>query len=152
MFKKKNNWFINIRVQKEVEPNNTYSSSFAVDLGEKIIATTVLSSEQKPVFYGREVRGIRKKYAYIRKQLGKKKLLKEIKRIGQKEQRKITDCLHKISNIIVNLALTNNSAIVVGELKAIRKSAKDRRFNRIVSNMPYYELTQMLNIRQIGMV
>ncbi len=102
-----------------------------------------------PKFYGKEVRGVRKKYAYIRKQLGRKKLLTEIKRFGQKEQRKVTDCLHKISNEIVDLALTSNSTIVVGDLKGIRKSAKGkgRNFNRIVSNMPYYELSQMIEYK-----
>lgn len=144
LIKGKKDWFINIMVQKEIELNNTYTSILAVDLGEKVIATTVLSSKQTPTFYGRKVRGIRKKYAYIRKQLGRKKLLKEIKRLGQKEQRKVTDILNKISSDIVKEAHTSNSLIVLGDLKGIRKSAKGKRFNRIVSNMPYYELTQMI--------
>ena len=149
LFKHKKDWFINITVQKEVELNNTYTSTLAVDLGEKVIATTVLSSKQKPIFYGREVRGIRKKYAYIRKHLGEKKLLKEIKRIGQKEQRKVTDILNKISSDIVRVAQASNALIVLGDLKGIRKSAKNkgRKFNRIVSNMPYYELTQMIEYK-----
>ncbi len=146
LFKKKNNWFLNLTVQKEVELNNTYDSVLGLDLGQKYMGVSVMqpSALMTPKFYGKEVRGIRRKYDYIRKQLGKKKLLKEIKRFGQKEQRKVTDCLHKISNEIVNLALTSNSTIVVGDLKGIRKSAKGRNFNRIVSNMPYLELTQIL--------
>ncbi len=46
----------------------------------------------------------------------------------------------------MDLALTSNSTIVVGDLKGIRSSAKGkgRKFNRIVSNMSYLELTQML--------
>lgn len=149
LFKKKNNWFLNLTVQKEVELNNTYTSTLAVDLGEKVIATTVLSSKINPNFYGKEIRGIRKKYAYIRKQLGKKKLLKEIKRIGQKEQRKVTDSLNKISSDIVRVAQTSNALIVLGDLKGIRNSAKGKgkRFNRIVSNMPYCQLTQMIEYK-----
>lgn len=151
LYKKKNNWFINIAVQKEVELNNTYSSVLGLDLGQKYMAVSVMQPPtlMTPKFWGKEVRGIRRKYDYIRKQLGKKKLPKEIKRFGQKEQRKVTDCLHKISNAIVDLALTSNSAIVVGDLKGIRKSAKGkgRKFNRIVSNMPYYELTQMIEYK-----
>ena len=146
LFKKKDDWFINITVQKEVELNNTYTSTLAVDLGEKVIATTVLSSKSIPIFYGREVRGIRKKYAYIRKQLGKKKLLKEIKRLGQKEQRKVTDILNKISSDIVRVAQASNALIVLGDLKGIRKSAKGKgkRLNRIINNIPFYQLTQMI--------
>lgn len=149
LFKKKNNWFINITVQKEVELNNTYNSTLVVDLGEKVIATTVLSSKITPNFYGREVRGIRRKYAYIRKQLGKKKLIKEIKRLGNKEQRKVTDVLNKISSDIVRVAHASNALIVLGDLKGIRKSAKGKgkRFNRIVSSMPYFQLSQMIQYK-----
>ena len=151
LFKKKNNWFINITVQKEVELKkyDTYNSTLAIDLGEKVIATTVLSSKMTPNFYGREVRGIRKKYTYIRKQLGKKKLLKEIKRLGQKEQRKVTDVLNKISSDIVRVAQTSNARIILGDLKGIRNSVKGKgkRFNRIISNMPFYQLTQMIEYK-----
>ncbi len=151
LFKKKNNWFLNLTVQKEVELNNTYDSVLSLDLGQKYMGVSVMhpSTLMIPKFYGKEVRGIRRNYDYIRKQLGKNKLLKEIKRFGQKEQRKVTDCLHKISNEIVDLALTSNSTIVVGDLKGIRKSAKGkgRKFNRIVSNMPYLELIQMLEYK-----
>jgi len=103
----------------------------------------------KPTFWGKEIRGIRRKYNYMRKQLGKKKLLKKIKEIGHKEKRKIEDCLHKISNAIVKQAKINNSIIVLGDLKGIGKSAKGKgkRFNRIVNNMPYYKLTKMIEYK-----
>lgn len=34
--------------------------------------------------------------------------------------------------------------MVLGDLKGIRNRARGRRMNRIVSNMPYYCLTQMI--------
>ena len=150
LYKSKNKWFINIVVQKEIQLNNAYSSILALDLGEKYMCCSVDSKTKKPIFYGKEVRGIRRKYAYIRKQLGKKKLLKVIKRIGQKEQRIISDHLHNISNDIVNLAVTNSiSTIALGDLKGIRNGAKNkgRRFNRIVSNMPFFQLTEMITYK-----
>ncbi len=151
LFKKKNNWFLNLTVQKEVELNNTYDSVLSLDLGQKYMGVSVMhpSALMTPKFYGKEVRGIRRKYDYIRKQLSKKKVLKEIKNFGQKEQRKVTDCLHNISNRIIEFAQTNNSVIVLGNLKGLRSSVKGkgRKFNRIVSNMPYYQLTQMLEYK-----
>ena len=151
LYKKKNEWFINIVVQKEVELNKTYSSVLALDLGEKYMCCSVNSADisMKPTFWGKEVRGIRRKYNYMRKQLGEKKLLKKIKEIGQKEKRKVSDYLHKISNAIVKQAKINNSIIVLGDLKGIRKSAKGKgkRFNRIVNNMPYYKLTKMIEYK-----
>jgi len=98
---------------------------------------------------GRQVRGIRRHFAWLRKRLGKKKLLNEIKRIGQKEQRIVDAYLHEISRNIVNIATRNNSVIVLGDLKGIRSAAKGKgkRFNRIVSNMPFYRLTQMIQYK-----
>ncbi|MHC1610615.1 MAG: hypothetical protein ACXQTW_03280, partial [Candidatus Methanospirareceae archaeon] len=56
---------------------------------------------QRPHFYGKEVRGVRRHFAWLRKRLGEKKLLKEIKRIGQKERRIVDSYLHEISREIV---------------------------------------------------
>ena len=149
LYKKKDDWFVNITVQKEVELNNTYTSVLAIDIGEKVMATTVSSANQRPTFYGREIRGIRRHYSYLRKQLGRKKLLGKIKDLSNKESRKVSDILHKISKEIVSDAMTTNSVIVLGDLKGIRNSAKGKgkRFNRIVSNMPYYQLTQMIEYK-----
>ena len=84
----------------------------------------MLSSEQKPHFYGKEVRSIRRHYAWLRKRLGEKKLLRKIKEIGDKEKRKVDDVLHKVSHAMVNLATCNNAIIVLGDLKGIRRSKK----------------------------
>jgi putative transposase len=146
---KNSNWFLLITVQKDVRVKKRYDGILAVDLGEKHIATSVefANGSMNIKFYGREVRGIRRHYGWLRKRLGEKKLIKEIKRIGQTETRKINDILHKISREIVNEAIKSNSAIVLGELKGIRKSAKGKRMNRIVSNMPYYKLTKYIEYK-----
>ncbi len=69
MFKKKNNWFLNLTVQKEVELNNTYDSVLGLDLGQKYMGVSVMqpSTLMTPKFWCKEVRGIRRKYNYIRK-------------------------------------------------------------------------------------
>ena len=148
IYRKGKDWFVNITVQKDIELSDTYTSTLAIDLGEKYMGCSVNSSDTslKPTFYGKEVRGIRRKYSYIRNKLQKKGLIKEVKRLGNIEKRKVTDTLNKISSRIVKEALTSNSLIVLGDLKGIRNYAKGkgRRFNRIVSNMPYYQLTSMI--------
>jgi len=138
---------VNITIQKEVEIKSSYSSILSIDLGEKVIATSVVLVNQKPQFYGREVRGIRRKYAYIRKNLGKRKMLREIKRFKNKEKRIVNDILHNISKQIVEQAEQTNSIIVLGDLKGIRKSSRGKRFNRIISNMPYFKLTQYIEYK-----
>jgi len=146
---KNNNWFLLITIQTETEIHTHYNSLIAIDLGEKNIATSVELKTNRVEFYGKKVRGVRRHYAWLRKRLGNKKALKTIKKIGQKEQRIVNYHLHKISRDIVNRAKETNSAIVLGNLKGIRKSAKNkgRRFNRIVSNMPYYKLTQYIEYK-----
>lgn len=148
LIRKGDNWSLHLTVMKEAQ---TYSESpstvLAVDLGERYIATSVVIAKGKitsPRFYGKEVRGIRRHYSWLRKRLGERKLLSVIKRVGHAEQRKVNAVLHKISRDIVNEAKETNAKIVLGELKGIRNGAKGRRMNRIVSNMPYYKLTQMI--------
>jgi putative transposase len=142
---KKDDYFeLHLVVEKEVETKKS-SNILAIDLGERVMATVLLDG--KPIFYGKEIRGIRRKYAYIRKRLGEKKLLKKIKQIGQKEKRIVNDYLHKISRAIVELATDTNSLIALGDLKGIRKNGKGRKLNRILSNWAYYKLTKYIEYK-----
>jgi len=145
---KGNHWSLHITVMKEVEfKPQPPSTILAVDLGERYIATSVVIANgvmKNPRFYGKEVRGIRRHHAWLRKRLGERKLLHVIKRIGHAERGKVNAVLHKVSREIVNEAKRLKATIVLGDLKGIRKRAKGKRMNRIVSNMPYYRLTQMI--------
>lgn len=130
------------------------SSILAVDLGERVAATAVLlqnGTVKKVKFLGREVRGIRRHYAWLRKRLQERKLLKEVKRIGNKEKRVVKDILHKISKEIVKIADKNNAVIALGDLTGIRDRAKGkgRRFNRIICNMPFYTLSKYIEYKAI---
>ena len=150
---RKNNHFIAMLTIKFDTPKlRKCSSILAVDLGERFTATAVLLQDMnvmKVQFYGREIRGIRRHYSWLRKRLQERGLTKDVKRIGNKESRRVNDTLHKISTDIVNLADSANSCIVLGDLKGIRKSTsnKGKRLRRIVSNMPYYKLTKMIEYK-----
>jgi len=143
---KKGNYELRLVFQYDV-PEINYKNILAVDLGDKNMATACGSFALKPIFYGRNIRGIRRHYSYLRKRLGNKKLLKKIKDVDDKEKRIIAQELHKISNEIVNLAKATKSVIVIGNLKGIRKASRGRRFNRIVHSMPYYKLTTMITYK-----
>ncbi len=128
------------------------ASVLAVDLGERVVATAVLlrnSTVKKVRFLGREVRGLRRHFAWLRKRLQEKKLLKEVKRIGKKEKRAVRDVLHKISKEIVEIADANDAIIAIGDLRGIREGAKGkgRRFNRIISNMPFSTLSRFIEYK-----
>ena len=82
-----------------------YHSITSIDLGSVNIEIVCKSSAMKPIFYGRNIRGIRRHYTYLRKRLGNKKLIEKIKDISNKEKRIIEQELHKISNSILNFFL-----------------------------------------------
>ena len=147
--KKKRGWFAYITISQEVEvPEPQGRPLLAVDLGEKYLAV-VCGDGISPKFYGKEARGIRRHYAWLRRRLGKRKLLKVIRRIGRTERRKIDAVLHRISRRIVDEAKAKGAAIVLGELKGIRKKAKGKRMNRIVSFMPYYRLSFFIQYKAL---
>jgi len=150
LFRKNNEFWIHITIQKKIEENKSYFSILAIDLGEKNYVTSVSVAQngiQRVKFYGKEIRGIRRRYQYLRKKLGEKKLLKKIKEIGQKEKRIVNQKLHEISKTIVDLATSTNSLIVLGDLKEIRKSLKGKKFNRILNNWAYYKLTKYIEYK-----
>jgi len=145
LIKKDDEFWLYIVIRKEIEIKKSYSSILAIDIGEKVLATVLLNG--RPIFYGKEIRGIRRHYNWLRKRLGNKKLLKKIKQLKHKEQNCVNYKLHEISKRIVSLAYQHNSLILLGDLKGIRKSTKGKRFNRIVSNMPYDKLTKYIEYK-----
>ena len=128
------------------------SSVLAVDLGERFTATAVLlqnGTVMKAKFYGKEIRGIHRHYAWLRRRLQERGLTQVIKRVGTKEKRCVNAILHRVSKGIVSLADSADSYIVLGDLTGIRQRAngKGKRLNRIVSNMPFYRLTRMIEYK-----
>ncbi|NYZ76225.1 IS200/IS605 family element transposase accessory protein TnpB [Candidatus Micrarchaeota archaeon] len=141
LFKREKDFWIYITIRKEVSLKTSYSSVLALDIGEKVIAAAVLSSVRKPIFLGREVRGIRRHHAWLRKRLQERGLFKKLKEMRGKEKRRVELVLHEVSKYIVELAEENNSVIVLGDLKGIRKGSKGKRFNRIINSFPFNKLS-----------
>jgi transposase, IS605 OrfB family, central region len=147
IIRRKGEWFVYITVEKEVQERNP-KSVLAVDLGIRWIATTVNSDNPKPKFYGKDLRRVKGHYFYLRRSLALKKAYKTIKKIGHRERRVINDILHKVSRAIVNEALENDSMIVLGNLKDMRKKDKGRKFNRKLNNgFPYHRLSQLIEYK-----
>jgi putative transposase len=148
LIKRKNAWFIHLTIEKEVdEPIINPDRLLAIDLGERYLATVCGGDGIHPQFLGKEVRGIRRHYAWLRKRLGERSLLRIIKKVGNTEKRKVNAVCHRISRQIVDEAKQTGSTIVLGDLKGIRQRARGKRMNRIVSSMPYYKLTQFIKYK-----
>lgn len=153
IYNQQKEWYeVRLVFVKEFEANG-HSNILAIDLGEKVMATVVCGNQKqhsKPVFLGREIRGIRRQYSWLRKRLGNKKLLKVIKQVGQREQNKVDSLLHEISKEIVCLGNHHQAGFIfLGNLKGLRKSAKNKgkRMRRLMGNFTYYNLTQMITYK-----
>ena len=132
----------------------------SIDIGDKnpITSVELWGSKKKNVqFLGREIRGIRTKYYWIKKNIGKKKVkhgVKVIRKIGKKEKRKVNDILHKATTKAVQRAVelkqqSYDPIIVFGDIKNIRRThrkgeKRSRKLNRILNSIPTYKIKQML--------
>ncbi len=150
LLEKDGHFYFHLNVSKAVELNHSYRSVIGVDLGERYSAVAVPLADgckKAPKFYGREVRSVRRHYAWLRRRLAERGLTKVIRRIRNKEQRIVRWHLHNISKKIVDEAKKNHSAIVLGDLTGIRNHVRGRRMNRIVSSMPYHALARMIEYK-----
>ena len=145
-------FFLHIVVAKDATPPVIpfHAPVLAVDIGERVIATSVTLVEgtiSSPGFHGREVRSIRRHYAWLRKRLGRRKLLRVIKRVGRTEHRKVDARLHVIAASLVEQAREIGAVIAIGDLTGIRKGSKGRRMNRIVNAMPFNRLSTFIEYK-----
>ncbi|MBO3797290.1 MAG: transposase [Candidatus Brockarchaeota archaeon] len=146
VIRKGDEWFVQICVEKEVE-ERTPKNILAIDMGIRWIAVTVNSSNPVPRFYGRELRKVRGHFFYLRRSLAVKRAYNAIKKLGDKEQRIVSDILHKISRRIVNEALETDAMIVMGDLKGIKEEDRGKVFNRKLNGFPYYKLSGLIEYK-----
>jgi putative transposase len=154
LLRSRKDFFVHLVIEKKV-PDPIIPSHgvvLAVDLGERVLAASVAladGSMVNPGFHGREVRGIRRHHAWLRRRLGERKLLRVIRRVGDTENRKVGDMLHKIARTIVDMAREVGAGLIVlGDLTGIRKRrGRGRRFNRIVDTMPFRRLSSLIEYK-----
>jgi len=144
LFKRNGDFYLHIIVQKEVEPKADCDGILAIDMGIHNVAVTVNSKTKETRFYGKKLRAIRGHYFHLRRKLPNRKAAKKI---GSHEKRIVNHELHKISKVIVQEAVENNSIIVLGKIKGIRKNHKGRRFNRKLNSFPYYKLASFIKYK-----
>ncbi|MBU0532321.1 transposase [Candidatus Micrarchaeota archaeon] len=149
IIRRKGKYQLHLVLEKEVVFKKSYSNILAIDLGSRNVATSVAFSDGHTTFYGRDVRKIRGHFFHLRRKLGEKKALKTIKKIGRTEQRKVNDCLHKISRNIVDYAKKTDSLIVLGILQNVRKRKGQwrKKSTRKVNSMPSFKLSNMIRYK-----
>lgn len=147
---RKGEWFLSLTVSSSDVPKREGEVVFGVDLG--IVNHAVLSGPGVVRFWnGRPARKNREYHAERRRELGKAKLLPEIRRSKGKEQRWMRDLNHKISREIVDTVAENGGAIIkVERLLGIRERTKaTRKVNRMVNSWTFRELITFITYKAV---
>jgi putative transposase len=150
LYKQGSNWFLYLVVEQDVPEKSEYQNVIGIDMGIKHIATSVELASGKTIFYGKQLNRVRGHYFWLRKNLGKAKAIDTIKKIGERESRTTNDMLHKISREIVNQAIATDAAIVIGNLKHLRRNRiqqRRKRGARLLNSFPYSRLTQYIKYK-----
>jgi len=113
---------------KKIPKEKDFKHFIGIDRGShNNIAVAVVQNRKGKIleskfFPAKQVLEKRRRYMVLRQQLGRKKLLKEIKQSKDREHNYVRDVNHKISTEIVKLASKYpNSVVVLENLKGIRK-------------------------------
>ncbi|UYL64888.1 MAG: hypothetical protein QIT35_gp92 [Methanophagales virus PBV299] len=154
LVKRSGEWYAHFVLKREAEFKQP-ETIIGLDLGEWNIATAVAVSphDSKPMkgrfWSGAEIRKIRGKYGHIRRSLQKKKALKHIKRIGQRESRKVNQIIHTVAKEIVEYAREfKNPIIVMEELTGIRQRMRSsRKLNRRLHAWPFRKLQEYIEYK-----
>ena len=97
---------------------------------------------------GKSCKYIHNKYKEIRRQLGKKRKLKKLKSIKNREQKIIRNINHQISNVLVKRCSKDNSGIVLENIKNIRITVKSRKKQRyFLNSWSFYQLQMMIEYK-----
>jgi putative transposase len=95
LYKRDNIWFLDVVVQGDIPAKTEHQNVIviALDMGIKHIATSVELASNRTVFYGKDLNHVRGWYFWLRRQLGLKKAIDTIKKIGDHEKRIVNDII-----------------------------------------------------------
>jgi IS605 OrfB family transposase len=151
---KNGDFYLNIIFEenKTIPKQKDFKYFIGVDRGShNNIATVVVQDKQGNIlesrfFNAQQMLEKRRRFFVLRRQLGRKKLLKEIKKSKDKESNYVRDVNHKISTEIVCIASKYQNAVIVLEnLKNIRKQMKfGKKGNRIGHSWSFLMLEEMI--------
>lgn len=138
---------LNISYSYEVATTET-KQVMGIDLGINNLAVLAVPGQAVRFFSGKRHNQKRAHYSALRKSLGKKKLLKKIKAVGNKEQRYMKDVNHKISREIVNAAKRYQAVIRMEDLTNIRERVRaSRKLNRKLHNWNFFQLQSFIEYK-----
>lgn len=147
LIKQNNKFYLNITIEIPDKPLKEARDILGVDLGINNIAS--LSNGKN--FSGAKVQSVRKKNFRLRKSLqskGTRSAKRHLKKLSGREKRFQKDINHQISKEIIEFAAETQSAIVLEDLKNIRKTTKHRKEQRRKFNSwAFYQLREFISYK-----
>ena len=153
ILKVNNKWYMHVSATKE-SPDYQRSQTqhvVGIDRGLRFLATAYDEQGQTKFFSGKQIIRKRRKFKALRAQLqakGTKSAKRRLKKIGQRENRWITDINHQLSKTLVDL-YGKNTLFVLEDLTNVRfateKVAKKQRYEQV--SWAFYQLEQFLTYK-----
>jgi putative transposase len=148
-------YYLHIPMTKEVEETSARDVNQVVglDMGVNFIVTSYDSQGKSTFFHGRPIKDMRSKYKQLRKQLqqvGTASARRALKRIGQRENRFMTDVNHRVSKALVD-RYGENTLFVVEDLTGIRQVTERVRVQDRYETVSwsFYQLRKMMEYKAI---
>jgi putative transposase len=148
-------FFLHIPVTKEVEvaSEHTVNQVVGVDMGINFVAVSYDSQGKSLFFDGRSIKDKRSNYKHMRKQLqqlGTASARRKLKRIGQRENRWMTDVNHRVSKALVE-RYGANTLFVVEDLTGVRDATERVRVKDRYETVSwaFYQLRQMIAYKAV---
>ncbi|OKY78512.1 MAG: IS605 OrfB-like transposable element containing RNAse H-like and Zn finger domain [Candidatus Methanohalarchaeum thermophilum] len=145
LFRKKDNFYLNLTFKIESKEFKEYNGVLGIDLGLRnpvVGAVSVAPSSQSKIFFkGEDIKKTQTKYYHLRKN---SKTNKGWKKRGYN---KVNDKLHKLTTEIANYAEQNKLIVCVGDLEDIQDQDKGRAMNRKLHRFPHYTFKQILEYK-----
>lgn len=139
-------WFLHVPFAKTITipDRDDFEHVVGIDRGLRFITTTFDETGQTKFVNGKHLIYVRRKYKYLRQQLQRRKTSsarRRLKKIGQRENRYVTDMNHQLSKALVDY-YGKNTLFVIEDLSGIRhvtkRTSKDKRYERV--SWSFYDL------------
>jgi putative transposase len=141
--------FAHISVSYPNIPPKKVSEIIGIDRNtthHSIVASCINSG--KVLKLGKSCNHIHQKYRNMRKDLQKNGKYRKVKEIKNREQRIVRDTNHKITTTLIRYARDNDAALVLEDLKLIRRTAKTGRRQRYsLNSWSFYQQQMMIEYK-----
>ena len=152
---KKDKFFLHIAVKKDLPilEDSSVRNIVGIDLGMNFLAVSYDSAGKTSFFEGRHIKDKRAKFAKTRKSLQQTKTAssrRRLKKLGNRENRWMTDTNHKVSKALV-YGNKECTLFVIEDLTGIRsKTERVQRQDRYYSvSWAFYQLRQMIEYKAL---